>query len=105
MPVCIVHTSLAVVFNQSVSILNLCVTVLIVTTCLSIVEGKWKVNWALLRGSPLEKESVYDVISILNMVICMKQTVCKVYTIPVIVTVLNFVPLAYSQYTEFSITT
>ena len=96
MTVCIVETSLAVVFNQFVSILTLCVTVLSMTACLSILEGKRKVDWALLRGSPLEKESVYDVISILNMVlkvtICKKQTVCKVYTIPVIITVLSFVP-------------
>ena len=96
MPVCIKHTSLAVVLNQSVSILNLCVTVLIVTTCLSIVEGKWKVNWALLRGSPFKIEIVFDVISILSIVlkisISMKQILCQVYTIPVIVTVLSFVP-------------
>ena len=95
MTVCIIKTSLAVVFNQIVSILTHCVTVLIVTTCLSILEGKWKVDWALLRDSPFEIELVFDKMSILSMIlkiICKKQTLCKVYTIPVIITVLSFVP-------------
>ena len=69
MTVCIVETSLAVVFNQFVSILTLCVTVLSMTACLSILEGKWKVDWALLRGSPFKIEIVFDVISILGMVL------------------------------------